>query len=157
VHVRTGLPDAPEALEILSAYWRDIVGRYYGRAATDAEVRRALHDYPSENLAPPTGIFLLGADEHGVIGCAGLRWTDGDEAELARVFVAARGRGRGWARALLDAAEQEARASGRTEITAEVRADLVEAQALYESHGYERVAAFSTRRYADVWLRKRLT
>ena len=157
MRVTTVSPDAPEALEILDAYWRDILARYYGRTAGDADVWLAVRDYPSDDLAPPTGLFLLATDEHGPVGCAGLHWTDADVAELRRVFVAPRGRGRGWARALLDAAEREARASGRSEITAEVRGDLVEAQALYESHGYERVAPFSTSWHADVWLRKRLT
>jgi GNAT superfamily N-acetyltransferase len=156
VRVTTVSPDAPEALETLDAYWRDILARYYGRAAGDADVWLAVRDYPSDDLAPPTGLFLLATDEHGAVGCAGLHWTSEDVAELRRVFVAPRGRRRGWARALLDAAEREALANGRGEITAEVRGDLVEAQALYESHGYERVAPFSTAPHADVWLRKRL-
>lgn len=153
----TARPDSPEALEILAAYWREIVGRYNDRDATDAEVQETLAVFPSDDLAPPTGVFLLVADEQGAVGCGGLRWAGAGEAELARVFVAARGRGRGWARALLDALEEQARANGRRAITAEVRADLVEAQALYESHGYEHVAPFSSAPYADVWLRKRLT
>jgi ribosomal protein S18 acetylase RimI-like enzyme len=156
VRVTIAPPDAPEALEILDAYWRDILARYYGRVAGEADVWLAVRDFPSDDLAPPTGLFLLACDEHGVVGCAGLRWMDDGVAELTRVFVAARGRRRGWARALLDAAEHEARADGRSEITAEVRGDLVEAQALYESHGYERVAPFSNSWHADVWLRKRL-
>ena len=156
MRVTTARPDSPEARAILAAYWREIVGRYYDRDATDAEVLQTLAEFPSDDLAPPTGVFMLVVDEHGVVGCGGLRWADGDEAELARVFVAARGRGRGWARALLDALEEQARADGRRAITAEVRADLVEAQALYESHGYEHVAPFSSAQYADVWLRKRL-
>jgi ribosomal protein S18 acetylase RimI-like enzyme len=154
--VTTCPPDAPEARAILHAYWREIVERYNDRAATDDEIQEADDDFPSDDLLPPTGVFFLATDPHGVVGCAGLRWADADRAQLARVFVAVRGRGKGWARALLDAAERAARASGRGEITAEVRADLVEAQALYESHGYERVEPFSTAPYADVWLRKRL-
>ena len=157
VIVRRADPGTPEAVEILSAYWRDIVGRYHGRTATDAEVGQALSDYPSDDLAPPMGVFLIATDEHGVVGCAGLRWAVYAQAELVRVFVAARGRGRGTARALLGAAEEAARTDGRTAITAEVRADLVEAQTLYEACGYADVPAFSTGRFADVWLRKHLT
>ena len=155
--VATSLPDTPEALAILRDYWREIVARYNDGVATEDDIEETLLEFGSDDLVPPTGVFLLASDEHGVAGCAGLRWADGGEAELVRVFVAQRGRRRGLARALLDAAEHEARAAGRAAIIAEVRGDLVEAQALYDSHGYEQVAPFSSGPYADVWLRKRLS
>ena len=154
--VTTASPGAPASLAILLEYWREIVARYHDREATDAEAEEVRSEFPSDDLAPPTGVFLLAQDEDGVAGCAGMQWCDAGEAELKRVFVAPRARGRGWARALLDAAEREALANGRTSIRAEVRADLVEAQALYESHGYEHVAPFSDGPYADVFLRKQL-
>lgn len=149
-------PGAPESIAILLDYWREIVARYNDRPATAAEAEEVLNEFPSDDLAPPTGVFVVARDEDGVVGCAGLRWGTGGEAELARVFVTERARSRGWARALLDALEREALANGQAAITAEVRGDLVEAQVLYESHGYERVAPFSSGPYVDVWLRKRL-
>jgi ribosomal protein S18 acetylase RimI-like enzyme len=156
VHVTTADPRAPQSLAILTDYWREIVHRFYDRAPTDAHVREVLDEFGSDDLVAPTGVFLLAVDEEDVVGCAGLYWTNADEAELRRMYIAPRGRRRGWARVLLDAAEREAVAAGRTAILAEVRGDLVEAQALYESHGYERVPAFSNASYADVWLRKPL-
>lgn len=150
-------PDAAPSLEVLAAYWREIVGRYHRRAATDVEVERTLAAFPSGHLAPPSGLFLLALDEDGPAGCVGVTWLDGRRgAELGRLFVAARARRTGLGRRLLADAERRARDHGASSVRLEVRADLLEARALYAASGYRPVAAFSDAPYADVWLAKRL-
>jgi ribosomal protein S18 acetylase RimI-like enzyme len=59
-----------------------------------------------------------------------------DIARLYSIAVAAGERGGGIGRALLDAAEQAARARGSRRLRLEVRSDNVAAQALYERAGY---------------------
>jgi len=155
--VRLADPGEPEAVAVLAGYWRDIVGRYFGREATDADVADAFRDYPSDHLAALGGLFLLARDEHGPVGSAGLRWRDDGDAELARMAVLPRGRHRGWGRRLLAVAEEQAREHGSPAIRLEVRGDLVEAQALYAECGYVEVPAFSDAKHADVWFRKALS
>ncbi len=45
--------DAPEAVATLRSYTSDMVGRYYGCPATDAEVDAAIAEEPRETFAPP--------------------------------------------------------------------------------------------------------
>ncbi|HET7611366.1 MAG TPA: GNAT family N-acetyltransferase [Rhodanobacteraceae bacterium] len=60
-------------------------------------------------------------------------------ARLYSLAVAASSRGRGLARSLLAAAEDEARRRGCNALDLEVRTDNRAALALYERHGYRRV------------------
>lgn len=152
--IRAVDPSAPASVEILSAYLRDIVGRFYGRPATDDDVRTALRDYPSDHLTAPDGLFLVALIGADVVGCVGLDRLGADEPELTRVFVAAEARGRGIARALLAAAEDEAAARGHRSVVLDVRADLVEAQALYRACGYEPIAPLHDEPHADLFFRK---
>ena len=62
-----------------------------------------------------------------------------DEGSIDNIAVVPELRRRGLADALLDAAENEARALSLTFITLEVRASNIPAIALYEKHGFTRV------------------
>jgi ribosomal protein S18 acetylase RimI-like enzyme len=149
-------PRSPEALAVLSAYWRELVTRWQGRPATDDDVGATLRAWPSDDLVAPAGILLLARDADGPVGCAGARWRPGGVAELVRVAVLPRARRRGWGRALIDGIEDCARRHGCTTARLEVRGDLHEAQALYRACGYAEVPAFSDGPYADVHLAKAL-
>ncbi|MDA0562785.1 GNAT family N-acetyltransferase [Streptomonospora sp. S1-112] len=146
----------PDAAAVLRDYYVDIVSRYHGRPAARDEVDAALRDEPSGDLAPPTGVFLLGWVGGRVGGCVGLRWVGGGVAELTRLFVRPRARGTGGGGALLAAAERAAREAGAAEIRLDTRHDLVEARRLYARRGYAEVPAFSSGPYSDHWFAKRL-
>ncbi|WP_017539807.1 GNAT family N-acetyltransferase [Nocardiopsis halophila] len=151
--------DGPEAEAVLREYYRDIVARYSGRPASEADIDAAMKEEPSDALAPPTGLFLLarrGGGAPAAVGCVALRWFDGGVAEVKRLFVHPQARGEGGGAALLAAAERAAAGHGAGLVRLDTRSDLAEARRLYAANGYTEVAPFSQGPYADHWFAKRL-
>jgi GNAT superfamily N-acetyltransferase len=150
---RTSVHD-PVSVDLLWHYFFDVASSYHGRTATDAELKQALAEDPSDDLVPPTGLFLVGR-YHGVpSGCVGLRFGPPGFAELTRMFVAPEVRGTGGGTTLLAVAE--AHAGDAHTIRLDTRLDLTSARRLYESHGYVPVPAYSHGSYAQCWYAKRL-
>jgi GNAT superfamily N-acetyltransferase len=149
--------DHPDAAEVLRRYFTDIVGRYYGRPATESEVDSAMAGEPSTDLAPPTGLFLVARRDRTVAGCVGLRVVDSETSELTRMFVHPDWRRRRGGSQLIAAAEEAALGLGATVMHLDTRHDLVEARALYAHHGYVEVEPFSDSPYADHWFEKKLS
>ena len=110
----------------------------------------------SELEAPGVEVFVA-REEGDAVGIAALVPHDGT-AEMKRVFVEDRARGRGIAAALLEAVEYAARAAGHPELLLETGPLSVGAIALYEKHGYEHIPLFG--QYigseSSVCMRKRL-
>jgi L-amino acid N-acyltransferase YncA len=77
-----------------------------------------------------------------VVGCGAVRLVEDDAAELKRMYVAPRWRGRGVSRALLAAAEGLAKELGATRALLETGERQVAARALYERAGYRAVEPF---------------
>ncbi|MDA2814931.1 GNAT family N-acetyltransferase [Nocardiopsis sp. RSe5-2] len=151
----------PEAAAVLREYYRDIVGRYYGREATEAEIDAAMAEDPSGSLVPPDGLFLVARapdrPSAGPLGCVGLHWFGGGKvAEIKRLFVAPAARGLGGGVRLLEAIEKAAKEGGATLARLDTRSDLVEARRLYAANGYEEVAPFNEGPYAEHWFAKQL-
>lgn len=146
----------PAARAILREYFDHVASRYYGRPATRAEVEQAMVDEPSDDLVPPTGLFLIAAYHDAVIGCVGVRVADLTTAELTRLYVRPGSRGRGAGERLLGAAETAAQRLGARVMRLDTRHDLVEARKLYAKHGYREIEAPVQRLYADHWFTKRL-
>ncbi|WP_433271847.1 GNAT family N-acetyltransferase [Actinosynnema sp. CS-041913] len=144
--------DGAEARTLIRTYLADIIGRYYGRPATDAEVDQAISDDPTDDLVA----FFVGRLDGKPLACAGFRLVDPGTAELKRLFVHSAARGLGGGAALLAAVEEAAVSIGATAIRLDTRADLVEARKLYARHGYAEVAPFNDDRYAEHWFEKRL-
>ncbi|MEV0534805.1 GNAT family N-acetyltransferase [Kitasatospora sp. NPDC050463] len=150
-----------EALALLREYYTDVANRYYrlhlGRDGTAEEIESGLADSPSDDLAGPTGLFLLG--RHGGVpqACAGLRLIEAGTVELTRVFVRPEVRGTGGGGHLLAAVDEAARALGAERVVLDTRLDLVEARALYTRHGYREIPAYNSGPYAQVWYGKDLT
>lgn len=140
----------------LRAYFRELDTRYHGKPATEESVAAAMAVEPSDDLMPPTGLFLLARYDGEPGGCVGLRITEPGVAELTRLFVRPERRGSGGGAVLLAAAEDAARELGVRLLRLDTRSDLVEARALYARHGYREVPAFSEGPYADHWFEKRL-
>ncbi|MFE6965480.1 GNAT family N-acetyltransferase [Agromyces sp. NPDC057679] len=150
-------PADTEAVVILRRYLDDIITRYYGRAATDAEIDEELAQGDDDGLRGDLGTFFVASEAGQPLGCAGARYLDADTAELTRVFVAPEARGLGLGAALVGAVEDAANRSGRTTIRLDTRNDLVEARALYAKLGYAEVAPFNESPYAEHWFSKDLT
>ncbi|MFJ8363100.1 GNAT family N-acetyltransferase [Streptomyces sp. NPDC093984] len=108
-------------------------------------------------FVPPAGLYLIAYDEQDrPVATGGWRsqeknhegYEDGD-AELKRMFVIEEMRGRGLARRILAALEEDARAAGRTRMVLETGTKQPEAVALYTSSGYEPCAKFGYYRFHE--------
>lgn len=105
-------------------------------------------------FAAPRGRFVLGVDgasgDDEPVAMGGWRWRPdldarfgGDRvAEVKRMFVPARVRGRGYAREVLAFLETTAYADGVERLVLETGLMQPDAMGLYESQGYERVTPF---------------
>ena len=102
------------------------------------------------DFQPPNGVYLIAYDEDGTpVATGGWRSQDknpeGNEdgdAELKRMFVIEQMRGRGLARRILAALEEDAREAGRLRMVLETGDQQPEAIALYTSSGYEPCTKF---------------
>lgn len=104
---------------------------------------------------PPQGLFLLVYDDRDTpLATGGWRsqeandegYADGD-AEIKRMYVVPEARGRGLARKVLAALEDDARAAGRTRMVLETGVKLPEAISLYLSSGYRPCERFGPYRF----------
>lgn len=109
------------------------------------------------DFAPPNGVYLIAYDEAGVpVASGGWRVKnanaegnrDGD-AELKRMYVIEQMRGRGLARRILAALEDDARAAGRLRMVLETGTQQPEAIALYASSGYAPCEKFGYYRFHE--------
>ncbi|ANS65828.1 acetyltransferase [Streptomyces lincolnensis] len=110
-----------------------------------------------EDFEPPGGVFLIAYDETGApVATGGWRAQDANEegnldgdAELKRMYVVDAMRGRGLARRILAALEEDARAAGRRRMVLETGDQQPEAIALYTSSGYGPCAKFGYYRHYE--------
>ncbi|MDG4787073.1 GNAT family N-acetyltransferase [Micromonospora sp. WMMD1102] len=147
---------SPVAGALLRDYYAEIVSRYHRRPVDDTELDQVLAEESSADLAPPTGLFLVGWYDGEPAGCAGVRLGALPYAEVTRVFVRPAARRRGGAVRLLAALEEVAAAHGATTMRLDTRTDLVEARALYARQGYREVPPYTEDPYADHWFEKHL-
>lgn len=106
---------------------------------------------------PPAGLYLIAYDEDGSpLATGGWRSQDANDegnedgdAEVKRMYVIEQARGRGLARRMLAALEDDARAAGRTRMVLETGTKQPEAIALYTSSGYEPCTKFGHYRFHD--------
>jgi GNAT superfamily N-acetyltransferase len=83
------------------------------RAARDAEEEAAYAaELGPEDVAPPTGAFVVAYLDGEAVGCGAIRRHDDGVGEVKRVWVAPPARGRGISRALMARLEHEAGALG---------------------------------------------
>ena len=85
---------------------------------------------------PPGGAFLVGWEDGEPVACGGIARYDEATAEIRRMFVVPAARGRGLARRVLGALEDEARGLGYTLVRLETGNLSAEAIGLYVSAGY---------------------
>ena len=153
-------PDSPTAVGLWRAYYTEVSDRYYllheNRRTDPAELEREVAKVTGRELAPPTGLLLVARYAGEPAGTAGIRLRPDRSAELTRVYLHEKMRGKGGATLLVEAAESAARALGATRLILETRKDLTEALALYASLGYEEIDPYSDDIYADHTLGKSL-
>ncbi len=109
------------------------------------------------DFEPPNGVYLIAYDALDCpVATGGWRAQDANgegnldgDAELKRMYVIEQMRGRGLARRVLSALEEDARAAGRLRMVLETGTKQPEAIALYTSSGYEPCAKFGYYRHYE--------
>jgi GNAT superfamily N-acetyltransferase len=108
--------------------------------ATEEAVSKWLRSYPATQFAPPSGGMLIGLrNGHPVTGGAFERFDD-TTAELKRIWTDTRHRRQGHAKALLAELETQIAARGYRRVYLTTGDRQPEAEALYLSSGYTRLA-----------------
>ena len=109
----------------------------------------------SELAHPESRTYLVAQGSDGaILGYAGVMAV-GADADVQTIAVAPAAQGQGLGGTLLEALVDVARRAGATSLLLEVRADNTGAIALYERHGFDRIAV--RRRYyqpgdVDAWV-----
>jgi GNAT superfamily N-acetyltransferase len=95
-----------------------------------------------EELAAGRGAFLVAYQGGVPVACGAIRRLDERTAEIKRMYVVPKSRGRGISREILAALEAEGRRLGVSRLVLETGERQMEALALYERAGFVRVARF---------------
>jgi GNAT superfamily N-acetyltransferase len=129
--------DDPLAEPLLAELAVEYATRY---GATEHAVAKWLRGYPVDEFAAPGGALLIGLlDDQPVTGGA-FRRLDESTAELKRIWTDSRHRRQGHAKALLARLEAEIVARGYRRVYLTTGDRQPEAEALYLSTGYLRLA-----------------
>lgn len=111
--------------------------RYDG---TEAGVMRWLLGYPAAEFSPPGGGMLIGLRGEQPVTGGAFRRFDARTAELKRIWTDSGHRRQGLGKALLAALEAEIVTRGYRRVYLTTGDRQPEAEALYESAGYRRLA-----------------
>jgi GNAT superfamily N-acetyltransferase len=132
---------------------RDEIARLYdGQDLDGPDMPKA---GPAE-LSPPRGAFLVGWLDGEPVCCGGLKDLGDGACEVKKMFVAERARGRGVARALLEALEAEARRLGYVVARLDTGPRQPRARRMYERAGYAPIPNFNANPVATFFGEKRL-
>ena len=140
----------PPAADLLEAMVLELTP-LYGRI----DVPEAPSAKPAD-FAPPTGAFLLGWDGQAAICCGGIKRLPDGACEIKRMYVVPEARGRGVAKALLQALEDEARALGYAIARLDTGPHQPHAERMYRAAGYADIGNFNANPFASYWGEKRL-
>ena len=99
---------------------------------------------PPEKLQSPQIVFLAAYEDHQLLGCGAIDFTDPDYAEIKKMYVEPAARRKGVADLLLKALEQQARQRQYHLICLETGKFQEPAMGLYQKHGYEPSKAFGS-------------
>jgi ribosomal protein S18 acetylase RimI-like enzyme len=127
----------PLAEPLLAELAVEYASRY---GATEDTVSKWLRNYPAAEFAPPGGGLLIGTLDGQLVTGGAFRRFDDSTAELKRIWTDSRYRRRGHAKALLVELEAEIAARGYHSVYLTTGDRQPEAEALYLSTGYIRLA-----------------
>jgi GNAT superfamily N-acetyltransferase len=136
-----GRIDEGAGAELVEALLADLRRRYHQEDADEPQ---------ADELAPPSGTFLLAVLAGDTVGCGGLRFHEPGVGELKRMYVEPTARRRGVARALLAELERAAIAIGYTRLVLETGMRQPEAIALYEGAGYAAIEPYGYYRWSPM-------
>lgn len=130
-------PDDPLAEPLLAELAVEYAQRYGG---TTQRVMKWLLSYPADEFAAPGGGLLIGVRGGQPVTGGAFRRFDDETAELKRIWTDSAHRQRGYAKALLKVLEAEIAARGYERVYLTTGDRQPEAEALYLSAGYTRLA-----------------
>ena len=151
VKIAAEAPDTADARLCLSTYFRELEARFETGFDAGADDSARVED-----MAPPSGLFVIARLDGDAVGCGGFKRVDRATGEIKRVWTAPSARGLGVARRMLRALEAAAREAGVKTLRLDTNRALTEAHALYRSEGYLEIARFNDNSYAHHWFEKRL-
>jgi DNA-binding MarR family transcriptional regulator/predicted GNAT family acetyltransferase len=151
VKVAAEAPDTADARLCLSTYFSELAARFETGFDAGADDSARVED-----MAPPSGLFVIARLDGDAVGCGGFKRVDKATGEIKRVWTAPSARGLGVARRMLRALEAAAREAGLKTLRLDTNRALTEAHALYRSEGYREIARFNDNPYAHHWFEKRL-
>jgi ribosomal protein S18 acetylase RimI-like enzyme len=128
----------PLAEPLLAELAVEYATRYGG---TEARVSKWLRTYPAKEFAAPAGGLIIGLRDGQPVTGGAFRRFDDTIAELKRVWTDSRYRRQGHAKALLVELEAEIAIRGYRRVYLTTGDRQPEAEALYLSSGYTRLAA----------------
>ncbi len=138
--------DAAESQWMLKQYYAEIDERFEFGLDRD----NVLTTDPAE-ISPPNGLFVAARLQGEPVGCAVLKIVEPGVADIKRMWVSDRVRGRGLGRRLLRRLVHEARSLGLRQVRLETNEALSEAIALYRAEGFVEVPAFNREPHAHHW------
>jgi putative acetyltransferase len=124
--------ESPDARRLIAALDAHLASRY------PPEQRFGPNLKPAQ-IAPGLGTFVIARAEGRAIGCGALRLLDERTAEVKRMYVEPKLRGRGVAKQILDQLELVAATLGARKLVLETGVYQEEAIGLYVRAGFKRV------------------
>jgi GNAT superfamily N-acetyltransferase len=140
-------PPASELLEAMVSELEPLYGRI--------DVPQAPSATPAD-FAPPGGSFLIGYEDGEPVCVGGIKRLPDGACEIKRMYVVPKARGRGVARELLAALEDEARSLGYELARLDTGPRQPHAERMYRAAGYAEIGNFNANPFASFWGEKRL-
>lgn len=146
--------DREPAASLVAAMRAEMAALYDGLNIDNANMPKA----GADELGPPGGIFVVGYDQdERPVCCGGIKRLPDGTCELKRMYVVPAARGRGVARALLEALEEKARALGYRVARLDTGPRQPRAERIYRTAGYRPIDNFNDNPVANFFGEKALT
>ncbi len=133
-------PTTPEAAQLIAELTSELAGLY--EHAEDGS-----GDYRPEDVIPKS-LFLVGRYGNEAVACGAIRPLEAGVAEVKRMFVKAKYRGRGFSKQILVSLEMAAKEMGYETLRLETGDRQDAAIALYERSGYQQTNLFGMYRHS---------
>lgn len=123
---------------------RALIEEYAGSLGHDLSFQNIAHElaHLDAEYSAPDGAFLLALEQETCLGCVGVRRFGPGDGEIKRLYVVPAARGRGIGLMLARAIVAEARRLGYARALLDTLSFMQEAQSLYASLGFRRIAAY---------------
>lgn len=151
VQLRVVSPSDPAAADAVRRYFAELDARFpTGFDPGDAT------GTDTAAMTAPAGVFVVATSDGEPVACGGVQQIGDAIGEIKRMWVHPEWRGAGLGSRMLGHLEGEARRLGHHRIHLDTNGTLVEAIAMYDRSGYERVERYNDNPYAQAWFAKDL-